>query len=364
MKEIIGIAKQFRIEGIINSIEPYGCGHINTTFLVETNVGMNYILQKINTNVFKNAYQLMCNINNVTKYLTGIINAEGGDTEREVLHIIPTTDGKLYYESENGTWRMLSYVKNSVTLQVISDPKDFYYSGKAFGHFTRQLDKYPAEELYETIVNFHNTPSRYRDFENAVAENASGKAESVEREIAFVRARRDFCSLFTDKIEQGTLPLRVTHNDTKLNNVLFDKDTMKPVAVVDLDTVMPGLSLYDFGDAIRFGTNPAAEDEKDLSKVFCDLTLFEAFARGYLEECGSLLTDEEIKMLPYAGKMMTLECGMRFLADHIAGDTYFKIHRENHNLDRCRTQFKLVSDMEKKEDELKTIVDKLCAELR
>ncbi len=364
MEQIKDVAQHFCIEGEILSAESYGCGHINTTFLVTTDKNKSYILQKINTGIFVNPGELMENINNVTIYLSNIIKDEGGDPQRGVLHIIPSCEGKLYITINDGTWRMFSFVNDSVTLQVIEHPVDFYYAGKAFGKFTRQLDSYPADTLHETIKNFHNTPSRYNDFEAAVKENASGKAESVAEEIEFVRERKDFCSLFTDKIENNTLPLRVTHNDTKLNNVLFDRKTGKPIAVVDLDTVMPGLSLYDFGDAIRFGTNPAAEDEKDLDKVYCSLELFEAFTRGYLEECGQLLTDEEINMLPYAGKMMTLECGMRFLADHIAGDVYFRIHRENHNLDRCRTQFKLVKDMEEKEEQIKEIINRICSEIK
>lgn len=363
MKSHIQIAKQFAIKGNITNIENYGCGHINTTFRISTDENREYILQKINTTVFKNPDELMDNIVRVTKHLRHEIEKTGGDPEREVLNIIPTNTGDFYITDDNCAWRMLTFVSDSVTLQTVNSPKDFYYAGKAFGKFTQQLDNFPADTLHETIVNFHNTPSRYADFENAVKNNKSGKADNVCAEIDFVRKRKDFCSMFTDKIASGALPLRVTHNDTKLNNILFDKETLLPVAVVDLDTVMPGLSLYDFGDAIRFGTNPVDEDEKDLSKVYCNLELFEAFTRGYLEECGSLLTEEELNMLPYAGKMMTLECGMRFLADHIAGDVYFKIHRDDHNLDRCRTQFKMVADMEEKQNELISIVNKIRNEL-
>ena len=363
MKSIIKTAKQFAINGSIASIEPYGNGHINTTFLITTDTDSQYILQKINTSVFKDPYQLMDNIVRVTTYLKNQVASRGGDPDREVLGIVPTMEGDSYTVQDNSAWRLLTFVKDSITFQVIDDPKNFYYAGKAFGNFTSQLDQFPADTLFETIKNFHNTPSRYKDFEAAVERNASGKAADVCDEIEFVRQRKDFCSLFTDKIKDGSLPLRVTHNDTKLNNVLFDKHTKLPVAVIDLDTVMPGLSLYDFGDAIRFGTNPADEDEKDLSKVFCDLELFEAFTRGYLESCGNLLCPEELEMLPYAGKMLTLECGMRFLADHIAGDVYFKIHRENHNLDRARTQFKMVKDMEEKHDQLTEIVQRLIKEI-
>ncbi len=364
MNEIINTAKMFDVHENIVKANVFGCGHINSTFLIETSSSNQYILQKINTSIFKNPEKLMQNINNVTQYLIKIIKNEQGDPDREVLHIIPTKTGSLYMTNELGTWRMLNFVRDSITLEIIEKPEDFYQAGKAFGHFTKQLDKFPAEQLNETIKNFHNTPSRYSDFENAVKENISGRADSVIPEIEFVRSRKEFCSLFTDMIDNNALPIRVTHNDTKLNNILFDKNTNMPLAVIDLDTVMPGLSLYDFGDAIRYGTNTAAEDEKDLSKVSCDLNLFEAFTRGYLEACGALLTPDEIAMLPYAGKMMTLECGMRFLADHIAGDTYFKIHRENHNLDRCRTQFKLVKDMEDKENEIKAIINKIMSEIK
>lgn len=363
MKNYIRIANKFAIVGNITDIKNYGCGHINTTFLIKTDANREYILQKINTSVFKNPKELMDNIVNVTKHIRNEIEISGGNTEREVLNIIPTLDGTTYATEDGGTWRMLTFVSDSVTLQTVTSPKDFYYAGKAFGKFTRQLNNFPINTLHETIINFHNTPSRYSDFENAVAENLSGRANSVADEINFVRQRKDFCSMFTDKIANGTLPLRVTHNDTKLNNVLFDKKTLLPVAVIDLDTVMPGLSLYDFGDAIRFGTNPVDEDEIDLSKVYCDLELFEAFTRGYIEECGTLLTNEELDMLPYAGKMMTLECGMRFLADHIAGDVYFKIHKDNHNLDRCRTQFKMVKDMEEKQNDIINIVNKIRNEV-
>lgn len=363
MENYIKTANKFALTGNITNIEGYGCGHINNTFLVKTDADREYILQRINTAVFKDPHKLMNNMVRVTSYLRNEIEKAGGDPEREVLNIIPTHDGASFLTENDCAWRMLSFVRDSVTLQAASSPKDFYYAGKAFGRFTGQLNDFPANTLHETIANFHNTPSRYNDFESTVAADVCKRAEYVLPEIEFVRKRKAFCSLFTDKISDGSLPLRVTHNDTKLNNVLFDKKTLLPVAVVDLDTVMPGLSLYDFGDAIRFGSNPSDEDEKDLSKVYCDLALFEAFTRGFLEECGDLLTDEELDMLPYAGKMMTLECGMRFLADHIAGDVYFKIHRDDHNLDRCRTQFKMVADMEEKQAELISIVSRLRNEI-
>ncbi len=233
-----------------------------------------------------------------------------------------------------------------MTLQTCENQEQFEASAGAFGHFQKLLADFPAETLQETIPNFHNTKSRYRDFEAAVAGDVCGRAAGVQEEIAFVRARKDFASVLMDMQERGELPLRVTHNDTKLNNVLFDGETMRSLAVVDLDTVMPGLSVNDFGDSIRFGATYAAEDETDLEKVQFELSLFECYTRGFLGECGALLTENEKKMLPVGAIMMTFECGMRFLTDYLNGDTYFKIHRENHNLDRCRTQFKLVRDME------------------
>ena len=317
-----------------------------------------YILQRVNNNVFKDVPALMENMVKVTAYLRRVVIAAGGNPDRECLTLIPTKAGEPYYTAPDGRyWRAFNFIENAITYQTAAKPEHFYYAGCAFGRFQKLLADYPSATLHETIPNFHNTASRYRDFEAAVAENVSGRAAAVAEEIAFVRARKDDMGILVDKLAAGELPLRVTHNDTKLNNVMLDDVTSRPVCVIDLDTVMPGLSLYDFGDSIRFGSNPAAEDERDLSKVYCDLGLFEQYTRGFLEECGDMLTPEEIRLLPFSAKMMTLECGMRFLADHIAGDTYFKIHRPGHNLDRCRTQFKLVADMEKKMDDMAAIVN-------
>ena len=232
----------------------------------------------------------------------------------------------------------------------------------AFGNFQRMLADYPANTLNETIPNFHNTPSRFRDFQRAVQEDKMKRAAMVKEEIAFALAREKDTCILVDLLKEGKLPLRVTHNDTKLNNILFDADSKKAVCIIDLDTVMPGLSHYDFGDSIRFGASTGAEDEKDLDKIKIDLGLFEAFTKGYLEGCKGSLTAKEIEMLPMGAKLMTYECGIRFLADYLEGDVYFKIHREGHNLDRARTQFKLVKDMEDKWDEMMAIVEK-CRQL-
>ena len=351
MADLLKISNDFAIIGSAISAEPYGCGHINDTYLVITDANKKYILQRVNNNVFKNVEQLMGNIEAVTSFLRKGINCAC-----ECLTLVPRKSGEAFLKEDGNYYRVYIFIENAVTYQTVSDPKHFYYSGVAFGRFQKQLGKFPAETLFEVIPNFHNTKSRFVDFEKAVELDTKGRAASVKDEIKFAEARKTDAAVLVDMLDRGELPLRVTHNDTKLNNVMLDSETGMPRCVIDLDTVMPGLSLYDYGDSIRFGTNPAAEDEKDLSKVFCDLNLFEQYSRGFLEECGDMLTENEIKMLPFAAKLMTYECGIRFLADHLNGDTYFKIHRENHNLDRCRTQFKLVADMEAKMDQMNNII--------
>ena len=298
----------------------------------------------------------MDNVILVTDFLKKKIVKAGGDPLRETLSVVMTRDGKTLYRNGGDCWRVYTFIQGAVTLQTCENEEQFYASACAFGHFQKLLADFPADTLYESIPNFHNTKSRYLDFEDAVRKDVCGRAASVEKEIAFVRARKDFAATLVDMQERGELPLRVTHNDTKLNNVLFDEKTRLPLAVVDLDTVMPGLSVNDFGDSIRFGATYAAEDEPDLSKVNFELPLFECYTKGFLGECGSLMTENEKKMLPIGAMMMTFECGMRFLTDYLNGDTYFRIHREGHNLDRCRTQFKLVSDMEKSRAQMDEIV--------
>ena len=301
----------------------------------------------------------MENIVNVTEHLRGIILSRGGDAERETLNVLKTRDGASFFrDTDNNYWRVFPFIERSICLEKVTSAKDFYDSAVAFGSFQKMLADYPAKTLHETIPNFHNTPSRFQDFQRAVQNGDRERAALAEKEIAFALDRAPETAVLTDLLDRGELPLRVTHNDTKLNNILFDKDTGKALCIIDLDTVMPGLSLYDFGDSIRFGASTGAEDETDLDKVTLDLSLFEAFTKGYLEGCDGSLTAREIEMLPMGAKLMTYECGIRFLADFLTGDTYFKIHRANHNLDRARTQFKLVADMEAKWDQMAAIVQK------
>lgn len=360
MSHFIDVANHFQLDTKAISAESYGGGHINDTFLLTTESGRNYILQQINTSVFKNAEALMNNVILITDFLKKKITESGGDPERETLSVVLTDEGKALYRHGEECWRVYTFIEGAITLQTCETGEQFQASACAFGHFQKLLADFPADTLYESIPNFHNTKSRFRDFEAAVEHDVCNRAASVEKEIAFVRSRKEFAATLVDMQERGELPLRVTHNDTKLDNVLFDKESRLPLAVVDLDTVMPGLSINDFGDSIRFGATHAAEDEPDLSKVNFELGLFECYTRGFLGECGSLMTENEKKMLPVGAMMMTFECGMRFLTDYLNGDTYFKIHREGHNLDRCRTQFKLVSDMEKAKAEMDRIVEKYC----
>ena len=355
---IEAVVKNFDLEGNFISGEPYGSGHINDTRLVVTDK-KRYIFQKINKNVFKDPVSLMENFRNVTAYLAEMIEKEGGDPMRETLNVIRTKDGKNYYLDDNGGyWRALVFVEDSMSYDKVERPEQFYDSAVAFGNFQYMLRDYPAETLVETIVNFHNTPDRLRQLREAVSADKCGRLSEVLAEVEFANSREEFIGMFERARAEGKLPLRVTHNDTKLNNILFDKDTGKALCIIDLDTIMPGYSVNDFGDSIRFGATTALEDEADLSKVNFDIELYELYVKGFIEGAKGGLTDFELEMLPYGAIMMTLECGMRFLADYLSGDTYFRTHRPGQNLDRARNQFKLVSDMEARIDEMKAIVKK------
>lgn len=351
-EKLAQVVAQFAGLDQVQDIAPYGNGHINDTYRLNNREGerrKTYILQKMNPGVFKNPDQLMENVQKVTDYLSAKITAQGGDPERETLKVIPGKDGKAYVRDEEGNaWRVYSFIADTVSFDQPESPEQFKKSGYAFGNFQYLLADFPAEELHETIPDFHNTVDRFEKFNEAVEKDAVGRAKEIVREIEFIRQREADCHFFNDLLIKKQLPLRVTHNDTKLNNVLFSEKTGDVVCVVDLDTVMPGLSAHDFGDAIRFGASTAAEDEKDLSKVSCSMELYEAYLNGFMEGCRGSLTAKELEVLPMGAKIITLEQGIRFLTDYLQGDVYYKIHREGHNLDRCHTQLKLVWDMEQK----------------
>ncbi len=357
------IVRNFCFKGDFKKAIPHGCGHINDTFIVvfDRHNGKNqkYILQRINHHVFTRPEKLMDNINGLTHFLREKIILYGGNPERETLNLIPAKNGKFYYKSSAGDyWRSYAYIEGARTYQTVLKPEHFYCAGKAFGKFQSLLSDYPAEELYEVIPDFHNTKKRFGAFLEAVDKDVVNRAVLAKEEIAFVEERAADASVLVDLLEKGDLPIRVTHNDTKFNNVLIDDITGQGICILDLDTAMPGLSLYDFGDSIRSGANPADEDEQDLKKVCIDLSLFEEFTKGFLEAANAFLIPTEVDYLSWAAKIITFECGMRFLTDYLNGDTYFKIHREGHNLDRARTQLKMVKDMEMKMDKMNAVVDK------
>lgn len=357
----IAIAQHFQIQGTPKSCAPYGDGHINETYLLTTDCQV-YILQKINHHVFHNPPAVMENIVNITTHLKKKLNAAGEDSRRKCLNVIPSKTGSSYYLDGADYWRMYLFISNSLSLNQVETSDEFYDSGLAFGRFFALLADFPAATLNETIPNFHHTPKRFEALTAACREDKAHRLSAVTEEVAFFNARADFTHYLVDRIASGELPLVVTHNDTKLNNILFDATTREALCILDLDTIMPGLSAYDFGDSIRFGASTALEDEPDLSKVHFDLSLYEVYAKGYLLGCGGQLTPAEVDALPYGAIMMTLENGIRFLADYLNGDTYYKIHRESHNLDRCRTQIRLVSEMEQQLPDMKKIIQRWCTQ--
>ncbi len=360
LEQISNAIKNFKLCGSTRGVIPYGNGHINDTFMVICNEDdgseHKYVLQAVNNNVFKEPEKVMENIESVTEYLRPL-----ADNPREVLTLVRSFNDTTYYKDKDGyCWRMYDFVTDSICLERPETAEDFYQCAVAFGKFQKLLTNFPAETLHETIPDFHNTPKRYDNFLKAVEADKIGRANNVKEEIKFLMDRHDFYSVLLDSNKEGKLPLRVSHNDTKCNNVMLDAATRTALCVIDLDTIMPGFSVTDFGDAIRFGATTAAEDEKDLTKVNFDIELFKAYTKGFLEGCGGKLPDEEIMLLPEGAKMMTIECGMRFLTDYLEGDTYFKTAYLDHNLVRCRTQLKLVADMEACWDELKQIVKEYC----
>jgi Ser/Thr protein kinase RdoA (MazF antagonist) len=358
------IVDRFNFSGDFLAATPFGRGHINDTFATHHRVnGKNsrYILQRVNTNVFRDPERLMENIEAVTNHQRKKIIAAGGDTERETLNLIPTLEGGSYIRTEAGDyWRAYVFIENARTYEQVETLDHVFNAGKAFGKFQRLLQDFPAAQLFETIPNFHNTRERFSAFEDSVVRNEVGLAKSCRPEIDFVIARREKASIFIDLIDRGEIKLRIAHNDTKFNNVMIDDHTGEGICVIDLDTVMPGLSVYDFGDSIRSLANTAAEDEQDLSKVHFNMQIYREFTRGYLDSARSFLSAREIEYLPMGAIIMTFECGMRFLADYLDGDVYFKVHRPRHNLDRCRTQFKLVEEMEARYGEMVEVVRELA----
>lgn len=329
------------------AVTPLYSGHINDTFIVQDSPSeLRFTLQRVNRFVFPSPEDIMENMAGVTRFLREKIAARGGDPDRETLTVRPTVDGKdLFIDQDGHPWRCLAYIEDAASYETPESLSMLEEAGRAFGDFQSMLSGYPAHTLHEIIPDFHNTPARFAQLQEAVKNDKAGRVKDVAPELGFANAREEACGLLTSLLGKGELPLRVTHNDTKMSNVLLDGQG-KAVCVIDLDTVMPGLCAFDFGDSIRAGAATAAEDETDLSKVRFDLERYRAYARGFLATAGGALTERELETLPDGAILMTLEVGLRFLADYLNGDVYFRTAYPQHNLDRARNQFKLVQEME------------------
>jgi aminoglycoside phosphotransferase (APT) family kinase protein len=348
----------FQIPGELSAIAPYGAGHINDTYCAVFQAAdgpVRFILQRINHNVFRNPAALMENIQRVTSHLAGQVAGEP-DSGRRVLTLIPTHDGRAWHaDAEANHWRVYRFIENARTYEAVETPWQAFQAAQAFGRFQKTLAGLPAPRLHDTIPDFHHTPKRFATLEQAIAADVAGRAIEAALEIEFALTRKALAGVLLD----ANLPERVTHNDTKFNNVMLDDSTDEAICVIDLDTVMPGLALYDFGDMVRTTTSPVQEDERDLSKVTMQFPMFEALARGYLASTQGFLTKAEKQHLVSAAKLIAFEQGIRFLADYLAGDTYYKVHRAGQNLDRCRTQFKLIESIEQQEERMNRLIESI-----
>jgi aminoglycoside phosphotransferase (APT) family kinase protein len=364
--DIRSLSRNFQILADFHSAEPYGTGHINDTYAATYRQGgatIRYIHQRINQKIFKNCVGLMENIQRVTDHLRAKLAREPcthgqPDVTRRGLTLVPACDGRMFYIDPQGDcWRTYVFIEGARTYDAVESTKQAYEAAKAFGRFQGLLADLGPPRLHDTIPDFHNTPKRFAALEQSIEADAANRARLARPEIDFALGRKSITSRLIELQAQGVLPERTTHNDTKFNNVMLDDATQEGICVIDLDTVMPGLALYDFGDMVRTTTSPALEDEKDLSKVYMQFPMYEALVRGYLASAGDMLNEAEKQHLAFSGKLITFEIGIRFLADYLAGDVYFKVHRDGHNLDRCRTQFKLVESIEAQEEQMNGLVD-------
>jgi hypothetical protein len=358
------ISNRFAIAGTFESAEQIESGHINSTYRVsyrekDGNI-RRYIIQSINSNVFRNPHLVMDNVKLVTKHINDRVLRLRKDMGGQTLYLIPARDGRFRVEDKQGTvWRCYNSIEGCVTYDVVENTRQAYEAARAFGAFQDLVSDLDASAIQETIPNFHNTPLRFQRLMAVAAADPVGRLASVTEEMEFIRSHEKTTHILLDHVQAGHIPVRVTHNDTKINNVMIDAQTDEAVCVIDLDTVMPGLSLYDFGDLVRSATSPAAEDEKDLSKVAMRMPIFEALVEGYLSTAENFLNNVEIEHLAHSGKLMTLEVGIRFLTDYLEGDVYFRTKRPGHNLDRCRTQLRLVRHIEEQQPAMDGFVRKV-----
>ena len=361
--QILDISSQFQIYGDLLHAEPCKIGHINETYIAAYNQGgvhVRYVHQKLNTNVFKDPEGVMSNIERVTSHQRRRLAEQGvRDVSRRTLTVIPTRDGRYFLGKQPGEcWRTFAFVERARTYEAVESPSQAYEAGKAFGRFQSLLVDLPGPRLVETIPHFHNTRRRFAALQKTIADDKFNRAAEAKDDIKFALKQEKIVDVILNGLAKGKIPERITHNDTKFNNVMLDVETGKAMCVVDLDTVMPGCVLYDFGDMVRTTTSPTLEDELDLSKVQVQMPMFKALARGYLE-AATFLTKAERALIAFSGKLITFTIGIRFLTDFLSGDTYFRVHRTHHNLDRCRTQFKLVESIEKQEETLQKFAESL-----
>jgi len=367
MKDNIkSIIDHFHICGTYNDGKSYGSGHINETFLIKTKEAEcdDYILQKVNHHVFQNVVGLMQNMERVTVHIRNKLTQNpDADIKREVITIIPAKDGKLFYKDENGDyWRVLLFIDGGHSYDIVDSPQKAYTGGRAFGNFQKLLSDFPPPPLMETIPNLHNIEMRLQTFFQTIKDDPQGRVKEVREEITYVEERKEEMKTIYNLGKEGKIPLRITHNDTKFNNILFD-DNDNVLCILDLDTVMPGYIHFDFGDAIRSGANTGAEDDKDLSRVSLDIDLFEAYAKGFLEETRHFLNRHEIDHLAFSAKLFAFSQSLRFLTDYIAGDTYYKIHYPKHNLQRTKAQFALLFSMEKQYGKMQEIIKQFAVDV-
>jgi len=356
------LAEQFRFEGEFVEASPYGSGHINDTYAARFRQGnggtRRYIIQRINHNVFKRPDYVMHNMERVTRHMRDRIIAADGDPMRETITLVPTIDEKAYYKSLSGEyWRAYHFIEGARAYQKAENPELPYRAARAFGRFLNLVNDLPPDQLYDTIPDFHHTPKRFHAFAQALENDPQNRARDVKSEIDFVLNRSGETTVLTSLVASGEMPKRITHNDTKFDNVMIDNETGEGICVIDLDTVMGGLAVFDFGDSVRIGVSTGAEDEPDTSKVSLNLDIFDRLAQGFLEETHEFLTPAEVDHLAFGAKLITFEQGIRFLTDYLDGDLYYKTHRPRHNLDRCRTQFRLVSEMERNFDDMLQIIE-------
>ena len=367
-KQLKEISKQFQIYGQILHAETCKIGHINETYTATYDQGgarVRYIHQKINKSVFLNPPAVMRNLIRVTNHLRHKLENEGvPDTTRRCLTLIPTRDGQPWYQDAEGDyWRTFVFIEGLQTFEAVQNPAQAFEAGRAFGEFQRLLVDLPGGRLHETIPNFHHTPKRFEAFQRALKEDRLNRAAQAKEEVDWAIRHQQLAHVLLKPFAAGAIPERVTHNDTKFNNVMLDRSSGKACCVVDLDTVMPGLALYDFGDMVRTTTSPTVEDELDLGKVGLKMPMFEALTRGYLSAAGEFLTEAERDLIVVSGKLITFTIGLRFLTDFLSGDVYFRVHRPGHNLDRCRTQFRLIESIDEQEEAMQKLVRELSVGL-